>query len=142
MHDRLLDEARGRSRAGIGLAEASENEERIVDPHTQADHRRELGGEVGRIDDVREERDQSKASTEAKERGDNRQAHGDERAEGDEQHDDRREQSNGGREPEAFALGALNRKAAQLNLQSRPASSCSHGDDMFAGILRQVVGLS
>ena len=105
----------------VGLAEAREDEQRVVDPDAEPDHRGELGGEVGRVDDVREQRDHAEAGAEAEQRGDDRQAHRDQRAERQQQHDDRREQPDGRGDAEAGLLGRLDRLAAELDLQARPA---------------------
>ena len=55
LHDRLARVPERRAGRRVGLAEAREDEQRVVDPDAEADHRRELGGEVGRVDDVREQ---------------------------------------------------------------------------------------
>ena len=105
----------------VGLAKAREDEQRVVDADAEADHRGELGGEVGRVDHVREQGDRAEAGAQAEQRGDDRQAHRDQRAEGQQQHDDRRQQPDRRGDAEAGLLGRLDRLAAELDLQARAA---------------------
>ena len=101
------------------VAEAGEDEERVVDADAEADHRRQLRRELGGVEDVGAEGDQAEADAEREQRGDDRQAHRDQRAEGDQQDDDRGEQADheGG---VAFFFGArfLDRLAAELDLEA------------------------
>ena len=93
LHDRLARVPERRTGGAVGLAEARQDEQRVVDAHAQPDHRRELGGEVGRVHHVGEQRDRPEAGAEAEQRGDDRQAHRGQRAERQQQHDDRRQQA-------------------------------------------------
>ncbi len=76
------------------LAVARDDEQRVVDAHADADHRRELGGEVGRRDDVAEQLHQTEADADAEQRDEDRQAHGEQRTERHQQDDD------GGEDPD------------------------------------------
>ena len=75
------------------VAEAGEDEERVVDADAEADHRRQLRRELGRVEDVGAERDQAEPDAEREQRGEDRQAHRHHRAEGQQQDHDRRQQA-------------------------------------------------
>ena len=117
LHDGLARVLERRPGRRVGLAEAREDEQRVVDPDAEPDHRGELGGEVGRVDDVREQRDRPEPGAEAEQRRDDRQAHRDHRAERQQQDDDRREQPDRRGDAEARLLGRLDRLAAELDLR-------------------------
>ena len=59
----------------VGVAVAGDDEERVVDADAEADHQRELGGEVGHVDEVAAEPDHAEPGAEAEQRGHDRQAH-------------------------------------------------------------------
>ena len=101
------------------VAEAGEDEERVVDADAEPDHQRQLRRELGRVEDVGAERDQAEADAEREQRGEDRQAHRDDRAEGEQQDHDRREQADHERGV-AFFFGAdfLDRLAAELDLEA------------------------
>ena len=101
------------------VAEAGEDEERVVDADAEPDHRRQLGREVGGVEDVGAERDQAEADAEREQRRDDRQPHRDHRAEGEQQDHDR------GQQPDReggvaffFWSDFLDRLAAELDLQA------------------------
>ena len=71
------------------LAVAGDDEQRVVDADTEADHHAEDHREVRDVDERRQDADAGRADEHAHERGDDRQAHRDDGAERDEQHDDR-----------------------------------------------------
>ena len=66
-----------------------DDEERVVDADTDADHRRDLRHEARRGEDVGHDPDAGERHRDPDERGQDRQAHRDERSERDEQDDDR-----------------------------------------------------
>ena len=103
------------------VAEAGEDEERVVDADAEADHRRQLRRELGGVEDVGAERDQAEADAEGEERGEERQAHRHDRAEGEQQDDDRGQQADHERGV-AFFFGAgfLDR----LRRRARPGGRC------------------
>ena len=87
------------------VAEAGDDEERVVDPDPEPDHRRQDRREVRRVEDPGPERDQAEADPEREQRGDDRQPHRDHRAEGEQQDDDRRQQADRERGVAAFFFG-------------------------------------
>ena len=137
--DGLAHVVERRSRRTERLAEAGEDEQRVVDADAEADHRRELGGEVGRVDNVREEGDQAETGAEAEQRRDDRQPHRDHRAERDQQHDNRCEQADGRGDPEAGLLGLLDGLPAELDVQPGPRGRFRGVHDSFGGALGKQV---
>ncbi len=101
------------------VAEAGEDEERVVDADAEADHRRQLRREVGGVEDVGAERDQAEADAEGEEGGDQRQAHRHHRAEGQQQDDDRGKQADreGGVAPSSSARTSSIGAPPTLDLQ-------------------------
>ena len=73
------------------LAVSGDDEEGVVDPDADADHRGDLRREVRRAEDVGQHTDARGRDADADERGHDRKSHGDQRTEGDQQHDDRGE---------------------------------------------------
>ena len=86
------------------LAVPSDDEQRIVDAHADADHRRQSRREVLKGIGVREQSDDRQSDRDAGERNDDRQHHREHRAERNEQDDDRREDPDpfGRRRPRAL----------------------------------------
>ena len=72
-----------------GLAEAVDDEQRVVDADAEADHRRESGGEGRDVVEVADEVEQQPTETHTESGGEQRKAGGDHRAECDEQDDQR-----------------------------------------------------
>src|SRR3990172_4635493 len=96
-------------------AVAGDDEQRVVDADADADDRRDLGREVGHGQHARYEADDRGATTDAEQRGQDRQPHGEERAEGDEEDDDRGDEA----DDLAGELGLLREEvAAKLHLQA------------------------
>ena len=101
---------------------ARDDDQRVVDPDRQADERGELARELGRVDDVRDDRHEPERRAKREHRGEQRHARRDRRAE-EEQQDERRGD-------DADELGAaallgeaddLRAEAAVLDAQVRPA---------------------
>ena len=91
-----------RFHAGVQLFSVSgDDEQGVVDAHTEADHRRDLGAELGNREAVRGDGHHRRAHTESEQCRGDRQAHRQHRAEGDQQDDDRRQQA------EDLALGQV-----------------------------------
>ena len=101
----------------VVLAEARDDEQRVVDPDAEADHQRQLGRDVGHARDVRGEPDQRDAGDQAEAGGDQRHPRRDQRAERDQQDDQRRDHADRGRRADAEALGLLDHLAARGDLQ-------------------------
>ena len=74
------------------LAVARDDEERVVDPDTETDHRRKLRRELRHHHDVREDADDGEPACDARDRGEDRQPHREDRTERDQEDDDGREQ--------------------------------------------------
>ena len=70
---------------------AGDEEQRVVDPDSQADHAREDGCPAGNVHEIGEEPHRADSDGDAEERDADRQAHGDDRAER-KQEDDRRDE--------------------------------------------------
>ena len=117
------------------VAEAGEDEERVVDPDAEPDHRRQHRREVGGVEDVGAERDQAEADAEREQRGDDRQAHRDHRAEGEQQDDDRRQQADREGGVAAFFFGFLDRLAAELDLEAVAGGALGGRDDLLGARL-------
>ena len=118
-------------------AEAGEDEQRVVDADADPDQARHRGRPVGHVDDVRQQDDQpARGDAEADQRDHQRQPGGDHRAERDQQHD------RGAEEPEALGarglLRGVDRIAAQLDLHAVAAVGLGGGDQLLAGLLRDV----
>ena len=115
------------------LPVAGDDEEGVVDAHTDADHGGHFGREVRDGQDVREELKQADPDTEARQRGDDRQAHGHHRSEG-EQHDE-----DGGGDADALTGPGggggrgTDRGAAELGLEAPVGRSLCRGDRLLDG---------
>ena len=123
----------------IGVAVARDDEEGVVDPDAEADHQRELGGEVDHVDQVAAEPDDAETGPEAEQRRHDRQAHREQRAEAEQQHDDGGEEADARCEAEARLLSLLDRLAAELDLEGGRAHGLGRGDHTVDGRLRQLV---
>jgi hypothetical protein len=79
---------------------AGDDEQRVVDAHADADHCRDLTGEVRCVDERGPEGDGGERDEDARDRGDDRESHRDDRAEGEQQDHDRSEETDelGGRQ--------------------------------------------
>jgi hypothetical protein len=134
--ERLLDRAVA-IHAGPDLAaEARHDEQRVVDADAEADQLRELAGEVRRVDEVADERDQADRRAQRQQRREQRQAGRDRRAEGDQQ-DERREQDADERAARAALVGEARRLGAGpavLDLQARRAG----GEQVPLDVLERV----
>ena len=115
------------------VAEAGEDEQRVVDADAEPDHRRQLRRELGGVEDVGAERDQAEADAEREQRGDDRQPHRHHRAEGDQQDHDRRQQADREGGVAAFFFGAdfLDRLAAELDLQAVAVGASGDRDHLL-----------
>lgn len=137
---------RGRDRGwevvsgAMALAEARDDEQGIVDPHSEAEERAELGREVGRVQEPRPEADQAQSGPEAEQCGDDRQAHGQGRSEGDQQDDHGGEQADRRGRAERRAGGGLDRPAAEIDLQIARSRCRGDGDHAVDRGLGQGVG--
>ena len=109
-------------------AVAGDDEEHVVDPDADADHRGHLRREVGHLEHVGQQRDEAQADAEADDRDEDRQAHGQQRAEADEQ-DQRRHQEADALGAELGLLGTAEREAGQLDLQVRAIDLLAQGDE-------------
>ena len=78
----------GRSTGVDPLPVAGDDEQGVVDADTEPDHGAEEGGEVGDLEDVAEDDDQTQSGADAAEGDGDRQAHRQHGAEGEDQHDD------------------------------------------------------
>ena len=119
-------------------AVAGDDEEHVVDPDADADHRGHLRREVGHLEQVGQERDQAQADAEADDRDEDRQAHGQQRAEADEQ-DQRRNQEADALGAELGLLGTVERETGQLDLEVRPIELPAQCDERL-GVGFLVVG--
>lgn len=88
--DRLLGVLAGE---GV-LAEAVEDEQRVVDADTKADHRCQLWGERRHVEEACDDQDEELSDDQTHDRDDDRQAGGDETAEEDDENDDGGEDAN------------------------------------------------
>ena len=139
--DRAHDAALGVEPGVEVLAVAGDDEQRVVDADTDADHRHRGGGEVGHVDEVADDEDQRDAGADAEQRGADRQPHREHRPERDQQDD------HGGEQPDRLA-GAADRVggehvAAVLDRQPLDVDLVSVGLDLLAGVeevLRRPVG--
>src|SRR6202012_4903699 len=109
------------------VAEAGDDEERVVDPDPEPDHRRQDRREAGRVDYRGAERDQAEPDPEREQRGDDRQPHRHHRAEGEKQDDDRREKADREGGVAAFFFGFGDRLTAQLDFQLAPVVDALRG---------------
>ena len=100
-------------------AVSADQEERIVDPDAETDHRGEGRRDRRHGRRVAQEADQGEADEQADDCGDDRQAHSNERSEGEREDDHRRNQ--------ADHFAALRRRLREL------ASDGSTGRDVHAG---------
>ena len=123
----------------VGVAEARDDEEGVVDADAEPDHQRELGGEVDHVDEVAAEPDHAEAGAEAEERRHDRQAHREQRAEAEQQDDHGGQEADSGREADARLLGLLDRLAAELDLQGGRARGLGRRDHAVDRRLRQLV---
>ena len=134
----------GRARLGGGVArreavvqqlsEAGDDEERVVDPDTEPDHRDEDRRDRVDVGQAREDEEQEERRGERRDRQEDRDHHRHEGAEDDEQDDDRREQAEpllgsllDGRELRVAVV--LDGDAGRLD---RLAHGLLHGDDLLA----------
>ena len=103
---------------GVVLAEARDDEQRIVDPDAQADHHRELRRDIRHAREMGRDSDQRDAGDQTQAGGDQRHPGGDQRAEGQQQDHQGRDHpdSRGGADVEA--LGLLDHRAAGGDLEA------------------------
>ena len=121
------------------VAESGQDEEGVVDPDAEADHRRQDDREVGGVEDVGPDRHQAEADAEGEERGDQRQAHRHDRAEGQQQDHDRGEQSDREGGVAFFLFCFLDRVAAELDVQPFAVRALGDGDDFSRLFFVQLV---
>ena len=122
------------------VAEAGDDEERVVDPDAEADHRRQDRGEVRGVEDVGAEGDEAEPDAEREQRGEDRQAHRDHRAEGDQQHYDRGEQADHEGAVSFFlAFRFLDRAAAELDLEAAARCCLPRLDQPFRFVVFEFV---
>jgi hypothetical protein len=136
---------RGRPRGGfldvepVGdvLAVAREDEQRVVDPDREAEHRRQDGSGLGLFDHARQRRQPSDADRNADDRRDERQAGGEQRAERDREHEvrDHHPGSLGVR-----LLGLADDPVAELNRQPGRAGGRRHFGELVLGAVADLVG--
>ncbi len=98
------------------LAVARDDEEGVVDAHTETDHHAQDQREVGNVHEGRQHADTCSADEEAHERGEDRQAHGDNGAERDQQHDDR--DADADELAAGIVLGELSHRTGELGLNA------------------------
>ena len=105
------------------LAVPGDDEQGVVDADAEADHGAQDEGELGDVEEGRQDADGGGTDEDAHQGGDDRQAHGHHRAEGDEQHDD------GDADADQLAargvLCQLGEGAGELDLRRRSASASS-----------------
>ena len=102
----------------VVLAEPGDDEQRVVDADAEADHQRELRGDVGHVGDVRGEADQREPGDQPEAGGDQRHPGGDQRAERQQQDHERGDHADGGRGADAEALGLFDHLPAGGDPQS------------------------
>ena len=121
----------------LGLV-ACDDEQRVVDPHAEADHRRQRRRDGRHLGDLADQRDDRQPADEADDRGDDRQPHGHDRPEREQQDDD------GHRQPDHLArvrLGLgdlLAHVAAEADRQAGVARGIGLVDDPLGVVGRQV----
>ena len=103
------------------LAVAGHDEQGVVDPHTDPDHRGDLRREIRHADPVGEHKHERDADADAEQRGEDRQAHRQERPERDQQDDHGGDEADGLGPARGLELGVLNHVPAELDRQ--PADS-------------------
>ena len=141
--------ARGGARLGGGVArrqpfvqelpEPRDDEERVVDPDAEADHRHEQRRDRVDVGQAGEDEEQEERGRDGRERERDRDRRRDERAEDDEQHDERREQA------EQLLRSLLDRRelgvAVELDRHAgrldRLADRVLDGDDRVAVLRRR-----
>ncbi len=106
------------------LPVAGDDEERVIDADTDADHLGELRRELGHRHEVADQGDRGEPDTEPEERVHDRQAHREDRAEHDHQDDDRGEEA----ERERAGRLALLEVTGELGLDVRRVGG---GDDVL-----------
>ncbi|CAB4628751.1 unannotated protein [freshwater metagenome] len=70
-----------------------DDEQRVIDPHSESDHRRHHLDGRWHVDERRDEEHESQPGTKAEQRHSDRQSHGDDRTEGEQQDDHRGEEA-------------------------------------------------
>ena len=120
------------------LPEAGDDEQRVVDPDAEADHRHEHRRDRVDVGQPGEDEEQDERGRERRQREEDRDHRRDERAEDDEQHDQRRQQA------EQLLRSLLDRRglgvAVELGRHARRLDRVAHrvldGDDLVA-VLRE-----
>ena len=119
-------------------AVAGDDEQHVVDAHSDADHRGDLRSEVGHLEEVRRQRHEAQTDAQADDRNEDREAHGQQRPEADEQ-DERRDQQTDALGAEGALFCALNREAGELHLHLGAIGFLAQGEKLL-GVTRLVVG--
>ncbi len=133
----------GRVRLGarpVVLTESGDDEQGVVDPDPQADHHRQLGGEVRHVQNLGSQGDQPDPGPQSEQGGDDRQPHRHERAEGDQEHDDGGQHPDRGGEPKRRLLGRLDCLSSQLDLKVAGPRSLAERDHLIDGGRGELVG--
>ena len=126
-HDRAAGRG-GRARDRLGgiqpvgelLAVARHDEQRVVDPHRQAQHGRQCGSHRVDLSDCGQRGDRRQPDRHAENRGHQRQPRKEQRAEGDEQHDEGGDHADH-LSARLLALARADNAARELDLQTRLA---------------------
>ena len=124
-------------------AVAGDDEERVVDPDAEPDHRREGRGDRGDLDQVPEQADEREAAGEAEDRRRDREAHRDDGPEGEEQDDHRGQDSDRLARAGARLRDRLAEVAADADLEPRVGRGRGRIDDhvrLVQGQRRGAVG--
>ena len=146
-HDRR---PRGRHGAGDRLPElharlqlvfvTCDEEEGVVDPDAEPDHRRERRADGGDVEDVAEQADERQGDREPDDRGHDRHAHRDEAAEGEREDDHRRRDAD---DLAALGLGLRQLgadRAADRHLHARRTTRLGGVEDVLRRLLVQGTG--
>ena len=124
----------------VVLAEASDDEQRIVDPDAEPDHQRQLRRDVGHARYTRREPDQSDAGDQAETGGDQWHPRRGERSEREDQDEERGDHADGCGRTDAEPLGLFDHLTACSNPQARRVHRMNLVQHGLAGVVREQVG--
>ncbi len=115
----------------------SDDQQRVVDAHAEADHRGDRTRPFGHVDDVGEQASGGEADTDAEQRRGEREAHRDQRPERDQQ-DDRSDEQSWPLGADAGGLGVVDRLAGELDLHTIGTCRGSQVDHLGCDIDREL----
>src|SRR5207248_2276715 len=111
----------------VGVPEARDDEQGVIDADAEADHQCELGGEVDHVDEVAAEADHAETGAKAEHCRHDRQAHREHRAEAEKQHE------HGPKRPTPVAKPMLACWACLIAWP--PSSTCSAGERTASAVV-------